>query len=421
MKHKTKRACQVCGKPFYGSKDLHYCPECARLKKLDTVVRIRTCQDCGIDFYGGPRARRCPDCAYIAKLEDKRKYQSKGAKRPIGSNDKCVICGSEYTVVSGRQKYCSDACQRIGVLEWQREHKKGYDKKSGQDIKKQKRRDVQQKICVYCLKPFVSDTATNICSDYCRSEQAKLIQCMSDIKRGQNRDLKKYEERREEYRKNRKLTIEEKINIIKHAPEIEFEYMPIKTMEIAELIRCGYMPAEITKMQSCTKQNVHEAINRAVKIILDDPEKKKIKEPKSKIAGNKKASINYAIYKDRDMSILAECEKKVLLYKIENPKRSNKDIAKDTGLTAGTVGVYLTHARQKLDGTYIDNPDKMQEYRKNYYAKNKDYFRKHKTEYYKNNRERIREKEKEWRSKNKEKIRDYNKKYNQKNIKEKGN
>ena len=53
MTNKTMLACQVCGEPFYGSRDFHYCPACARGKKLDTVIRIRSCQDCGIEFYGG--------------------------------------------------------------------------------------------------------------------------------------------------------------------------------------------------------------------------------------------------------------------------------------------------------------------------------------------------------------------------------
>ena len=49
--------------------------------------------------------------------------------RPLGSVDKCERCGKEYTVESGRQKYCPD-CQREAVLEWQRDHKAGYNKKN---------------------------------------------------------------------------------------------------------------------------------------------------------------------------------------------------------------------------------------------------------------------------------------------------
>lgn len=190
----------MCGKPFSGSTDCHYCPECAKQKKLDTVIKIRICQECGAEFYGGPRARRCPDCACKAQQEINKQYKKRGSKRPIGSIDKCEVCGAEYIVTSSRQKYCSGACQRKGVLEWQREHKKGYSKQSGQDAKKQERRGAAKKICVYCLRTFTSDKPTNLCSDYCRSEQKKLNQCIADIKRGSNRNLGKYEKQREQYR-----------------------------------------------------------------------------------------------------------------------------------------------------------------------------------------------------------------------------
>ena len=204
MGNRTNRVCQLCGMPFYGGTDCHYCPACARAKKLDTVVRIRTCQDCNMEFFGGPRARRCPGCAIRARQKTAQERRKNGTKRPLGSIDKCVICGKDYIVTSGRQKYCSDACQRKGVLEWQREHKRGYHKISGQDTKREERRKSQKKICVYCLCPFVSSTPTNLCSDYCRKEQKKLMQCIADIKRGRNRDLNKYEEKRKIYREEKK-------------------------------------------------------------------------------------------------------------------------------------------------------------------------------------------------------------------------
>lgn len=196
MLRRTKKACQVCGRPFHGSTDCNYCPVCAKEKKADTVVKSRKCQDCGIEFFGGPRAKRCPDCAYMAKVHRERKP----TMRPIGGVDRCAVCGQEYIVVSGRQKYCSDECQREGVLAWQRERKKGYAVTSGQDVKKQERRQQSRKICVYCLREFSSNTATNTCSDFCKKEQQKLIRCTIDIRRGRSRNLKKYEDMREKYR-----------------------------------------------------------------------------------------------------------------------------------------------------------------------------------------------------------------------------
>ena len=193
------RSCQVCGNPFYGAKDRFYCPECAKGRKSDTAIRIRTCQDCGIKFPGGPRARRCPDCAYKARRESERKHRKNGTCRPLGSIDKCTICGEEYTVTSGRQQYCP-SCRREGVLAWQREHKRGYDKESGQAAKKMERRSQARKICVYCMREFVGDKPTNVCSEYCRTEHKKINACMADVKRGNKIDLKKYEDKRDRYR-----------------------------------------------------------------------------------------------------------------------------------------------------------------------------------------------------------------------------
>lgn len=95
---------------------------------------------------GGPRAFYCPNCRRIRQREaNERARKRGGATRPIGSIDKCKLCGAEYVVNSGRQKYCSDECQREAVLAWQREHKKGYGKASGQDIKKAERRKEKRK------------------------------------------------------------------------------------------------------------------------------------------------------------------------------------------------------------------------------------------------------------------------------------
>lgn len=200
MPNRMKKACQVCGKPFYGGSDCFYCPECARVKKLDTVVKIRTCQDCGIEFFGGPRAKHCPDCAYKAQQETVRRHKKTGTKRPIGSIDKCAICGKEYIVKSGRQKYCSDICMRKGVLAWQREHKKGYAKASGQDAKKMERRKEAQKICVYCLHTFNSNSQTNFCSDDCRKRQKRLVHDIWLQSHGRTNLADKYLKIRDEYR-----------------------------------------------------------------------------------------------------------------------------------------------------------------------------------------------------------------------------
>lgn len=193
---KTKRVCQNCGKPFYGAKDRFYCEECATLLKRKTALKPRVCQDCGVEFMGGARAKRCPVCSAQARAN----YKRKPVARHLGSIDKCALCGSEYVVRSGRQKYCSEECQHTAVKEWQREHKKGYAKMSGQDVKKNNRRRSVEKVCIYCQRVFKSNKSTNLCSEYCRAEQKKLIQCKADIKQGCNRDLEKYIRKRDAYR-----------------------------------------------------------------------------------------------------------------------------------------------------------------------------------------------------------------------------
>lgn len=192
---KGERLCQSCGKPFIGVRDSHYCSECAA-KIKSNVIANRICTDCGTTFQGGPRARRCPDCREVAK----RMRPRKPTMRPLGSVDQCKRCGGDYTVESGRQKYCP-SCQRDASLEWQRDHKIGYSKNHDVNSRKQEKRKNQQKICKYCQRPFRTDTTTVYCSEYCKKEQSKLNQAILDSKRGMNRNIGKYEEAREEYRK----------------------------------------------------------------------------------------------------------------------------------------------------------------------------------------------------------------------------
>lgn len=209
MRRKTLKACQDCGKKFQGSTDTHYCPECVKKRRSDTT-RILICMDCGTEFLGYPKSRRCPSCAEIAR----RTYKQGKTIRPLGSTDQCKWCGKDYTVNSGRQKYCSPECMKKAVLVWQREHKKGYHTESGQDVKKYERRLEQEKICVYCGRRFKTRTTSNLCSDYCRAEQKKIKICEIDIKRGKNRNLQKYIDKRNEYREKVKEETENDVQVI---------------------------------------------------------------------------------------------------------------------------------------------------------------------------------------------------------------
>lgn len=193
----TIRVCRVCGKSFKGGEDTLYCPECAAMRKSQNVLQVRTCKDCGVSFEGGPRAIRCPSCREDAR----RKYKKKPTKRPIGSIDVCKWCGNEYIVNSGRQKYCSERCCHAAVLVWQREHKKGYNQRPEQVLAKKERRKERRKKCKYCGREFWSDTSKRYCSDYCKKENAKLVQAFADVERGQKRNIQRYIDARDIYRK----------------------------------------------------------------------------------------------------------------------------------------------------------------------------------------------------------------------------
>lgn len=199
---RSQRVCKICGNPFYGSRDQFYCPDCAK-KLKSNVIRARTCKMCGKQFEGGPRAMYCPDCRVVRRKEMLRIHrQNGGTRRPLGSVDICQWCNSEYTVVSGRQKYCSEKCSREATLQWQKEHKKGYALISGQYEKKSERRRDWVGICEYCGRHFHPSESTSFCSEYCRKKQAQINQCNFDINRGYSRDLQGLLDSRDKYRKS---------------------------------------------------------------------------------------------------------------------------------------------------------------------------------------------------------------------------
>ena len=88
---------------------------------------------CSKEFLGGPRAFYCPDCRKIRTKEAQKRFrQGKTAKRKLGSVDKCELCGNEYIVTAGRQKYCSEKCQHEAGLLLQKKYKSAYNKDTNQ-------------------------------------------------------------------------------------------------------------------------------------------------------------------------------------------------------------------------------------------------------------------------------------------------
>lgn len=159
------------------------------------------CRMCGKEFLGGPRAFYCPDCRIIRTKEAQKRFrQGKTAKRKLGSVDKCELCGNEYIVTAGRQKYCSEKCQHEAGLLLQKEYKSAYNKETEQTKKKLEKNSKKQKICEYCGKKFRSKVASNTCSDYCRHKQAQIRNARARINRGEKTNLDTLLKEREEYK-----------------------------------------------------------------------------------------------------------------------------------------------------------------------------------------------------------------------------
>lgn len=197
----SKTMCARCGKILKSIDEHYYCPDCAKKVRQENVVKLRTCVDCGMEFYGGPRAKRCPECSLERRRFVQNEQQKRGVRRPLGTKDYCELCGSEYIVRSGLQKYCSDQCQHKAGLLLLREYKSKNNVKYRS--KRKERRANKIFVCEYCSKKFKrtqANKSTVYCSDFCRKEQHKLRQCIHDINRGYNRDYDKYLAKREEYR-----------------------------------------------------------------------------------------------------------------------------------------------------------------------------------------------------------------------------
>ena len=157
------------------------CDDCLAAAKSATL-RTRTCLTCGAAFPGGPRARYCPTCRAERQKARERKYQASGYSRHLGDIDNCVICGGEYVIRSGLQKYCPkcapDAVREIDRAQanrWNAEH----------DYRAKRRETPRRgvKVCVVCGREIVSGTPTVTCSPECAATHRKEVQRRADTKR----------------------------------------------------------------------------------------------------------------------------------------------------------------------------------------------------------------------------------------------
>ena len=96
----------------------------------------KTC-GCGAGFLGGSTARYCLTCrTERTRQRDRERHQRRlsGRIRPLGSTDKCALCGNEYTVNAGPQKHCP-ACQ---IAEAKRHSHEKFVRDYNDPVKRQK-------------------------------------------------------------------------------------------------------------------------------------------------------------------------------------------------------------------------------------------------------------------------------------------
>lgn len=161
-----------------------FCPECHAGLKASPTLAERTCRECGRAFVGGPRAWYCPECREERKKEASRRHKKNGTQRKLGSVDHCEICGKEYIVEGGRQKYCKD-CAEAAVKEIDRAQGRAWNAKNREKLAAQKKeRKENRKICAVCGKQFYTGGPEVTCSKECAKVWKSYNMAMTDFKRG---------------------------------------------------------------------------------------------------------------------------------------------------------------------------------------------------------------------------------------------
>jgi len=189
-----KRICKYCGKQYEGDPGSSACPDCVAEQKR-TTIRQRACVVCGATFQGGPSAKYCPACLAERKKEQAARRRITGTARPLGSVDKCQVCGGEYIVTSGQQKYCP-ACAAEAIREKDRQKSRQWNaKNTTPEDRKTVRKAASAPIkCVICGKLFVPTTKAITCSLECK-KQNHINNCAAWEKANH--------EARKEYQRNR--------------------------------------------------------------------------------------------------------------------------------------------------------------------------------------------------------------------------
>ena len=194
------KACKYCGQQYNGCPGSSACPECADKVKRNTVLP-RVCRECGRTFPGGPRAWFCPGCRAERRKAQNAEHYRRGTSRPLGSTDKCVVCGADYVVSNARQKYCP-SCAAEAVREKDRSQSLDWSKKNTTPARRREVRNnsTAEIPCCICGKMFKPTYSSKTCSKACSVELARRNAAAWE--KGKKGYRKAY--RREYYQKKRK-------------------------------------------------------------------------------------------------------------------------------------------------------------------------------------------------------------------------
>lgn len=168
------RQCKRCKKQFEpATSDTYYCDDCRIVLKRESVFKSAICAECGKQFIGGIAAKYCPECRRKKANEASAKCKKNKDKRKLGSTDYCQKCGAEYTVKSGKQKYCAE-CAGIALAEHNREvSQQRYHENNLKEKQAEQKRELKREstVCPACGKPFTPNRANQM---YCSAECRKI-------------------------------------------------------------------------------------------------------------------------------------------------------------------------------------------------------------------------------------------------------
>lgn len=193
------RICRNCRLEYDGDPGSTLCPSCVAEGKK-TTIRPRVCRECGITFPGGPRAWYCPDCRSDRRRAQNRHRRKTGTARPLGSIDLCTICGGEYTVTSGLQRYCP-ACAPAAIKEADREQGRTWYAVNGAPDQRRKLRQehTAELLCIVCGKAYKPTDKSRTCSKACSIALSKRYAQQYEQSHRQERN----EQRRKRNHKNK--------------------------------------------------------------------------------------------------------------------------------------------------------------------------------------------------------------------------